>query len=128
MDYSASFWVGGHPRAKGSARVFNGRLVGMDAKTKAWQQQVRLVATREAPDELLDVPCYLSCRFVFTPPKKPKFTLAPAVPPDGDKLLRTVMDALTGTIYVDDSRVIRGSWSKEFGDDEGVDILIYEVE
>ena len=47
MDYSASFWVGGHPRAKGSARVFNGRLIGMDAKTKAWQKQVRLVATRE---------------------------------------------------------------------------------
>lgn len=127
MDYSASFWVGGHPRAKGSAQVFKGRLIGMDARTRAWQKQVRLVATREAPDSPMDALFYLSCRFVFVPPKKPKFTAAPGTKPDGDKLLRAVMDALTGVIYVDDSRVVRGAWSKEFGPDEGVDILIYEV-
>jgi crossover junction endodeoxyribonuclease RusA len=127
MDYSASFWVGGHPRAKGNAKVFSGRLVLGSAKEKAWQKQVRLVATREAPDVPLDVPVHLSCRFVFECPKKPKFTRAPAVKPDVDKLARCVLDALTGVIYTDDSRVVALHATKEFGEDEGVDVTVYEI-
>lgn len=39
--------------------------------------------------------------------------------PDGDKLLRAVLDALTGAIYVDDAQVIEASTRKTFVEREG---------
>lgn len=47
-------------------------------------------------------------------------------PPDGDKLDRAVMDALTGIVYVDDAQVVQRGSTKRYaepGERPGVDIL-----
>ena len=46
----------------------------------------------------------------------------PTVPPDLDKQIRSILDALTGVAYVDDSQVVRITASKEYGSPAGVSI------
>ena len=51
----------------------------------------------------------------------------PTVAPDVDKLLRAVMDALTGVAYLDDAQVVQVTASKQYGETPGVDIGIKEL-
>jgi Holliday junction resolvase RusA-like endonuclease len=47
----------------------------------------------------------------------------PTVPPDLDKQIRSILDALTGVAYGDDSQVTRILASKEYGS-PGVEIEV----
>ena len=51
----------------------------------------------------------------------------PTVPPDLDKLLRAVMDAGTGVIWLDDAQVTQISCSKTYADTPGVDIGVRSI-
>jgi crossover junction endodeoxyribonuclease RusA len=51
----------------------------------------------------------------------------PTVPPDLDKLLRAVMDAGTGVIWLDDAQVTQISCSKTYADTPGVDIGVRPI-
>jgi len=146
--YSASFFVVGRPAPKGSSRgllmpakpgtpgavlLADGRWmragVAFDNdRTRSWGRAVAVAASAHAPAELIDGPVYCSCRFVFERPKATKYPLAPAGPPDADKLERCVWDALTGVIWTDDARVVRGGHAKEWGETAGVDVLVYEID
>ena len=53
--------------------------------------------------------------------------LLPTVPPDLDKLIRAVLDALTGIAYQDDAQVVELLTSKKYGAEPGVDISIFPV-
>jgi Holliday junction resolvase RusA-like endonuclease len=81
---------------------------------REWESQIQLVATRHAPDQLLDVPVKLELDFRFDRPKKPRWSV-PAARPDWDKLARFVCDALEGVIYVNDGRVVVGRVTKSYG-------------
>lgn len=52
--------------------------------------------------------------------KRPDMT----VKPDLDKLCRTVLDALTGVAYRDDSQVVTVVMGKYYSDEEGITVLI----
>jgi Holliday junction resolvase RusA-like endonuclease len=147
-DYSASFFVVGRPAPKGSGRAVmlparqgqpgsvrlaDGRwmrpaVIHANERTKPWQRAVAVAASAHAPETPLDGPIYCSTRFLFERPKSTKYPLAPAGTPDLDKLERCVWDALTAVIWSDDARVCRGSSEKAWGETEGVDVLVYEID
>lgn len=71
-------------------------------------------------------PVRVDLRFVLTAPAKcPR--KRPTVKPDGDKLERAIFDALTGTLFEDDSQVVEGSWSKDYGAPERCEITVSQV-
>ena len=48
---------------------------------------------------------------------RPSAPLAPAVKPDIDNLVKFVLDALNGTLFVDDSQIVALSARKHYADD-----------
>ena len=64
--------------------------------------------------------------FVMSKPKSAK-TAFPSVKPDLDKLIRAVLDGLTGVAFEDDSQVILIQSSKTYGEKQGVWIRIEQI-
>ena len=116
---TTEFWVPGTPKPQGSKRAFahphTKRIVLTEASGSAlrmWRQEVKTRAVyamdgRKPWDSPTGI--YLSIGFVLNRPKatpKTKPTPLAVKVPDLDKLVRGVCDALTGTVYGDDSQVI----------------------
>lgn len=70
-------------------------------------------------------PARVDLKFFLTAPASVKRAW-PSVKPDGDKLERGIFDALTGVLFEDDSQVCEGSWSKQYGVPERVEIEVSE--
>jgi len=121
--YSATFFVPGVPVAKGSTRAFKHSKTGAvitvqtnAAKQRPWAARVALVAAEHiaAPSRGA---CDVCMSFRFMRPQSHYGTgrnagkLKKSAPrehmhsPDLDKLVRCVLDALTGVAYVDDRQV-----------------------
>jgi crossover junction endodeoxyribonuclease RusA len=64
--------------------------------------------------------------FVMLKPKSAKRAF-PSVKPDLDKLIRAVLDGLTGVAYEDDSQVILIQATKTYGNNQGVWIGIEQI-
>jgi len=64
--------------------------------------------------------------FIVTKPKSTKRAF-PSVKPDLDKLVRAVLDGLTGVVYEDDSQVIMIKASKTYGENQGVWIGVEQI-
>ena len=71
----------------------------------------------------VDGPIIISMRFRLKRPKTVKRE-RPTVPPDLDKLVRGVNDALTGIAFIDDSQIVSITTTKEYSDIPGVDITV----
>lgn len=114
---SLHFTAIGMPATKGSTRAFarGGRIVvtATNPRTKPWEAVVAAAAL-EAGAEPLDGPIAVGLVFRLPRPaghfgKRGLRPTAPAWParrPDLDKLIRAVLDALTGICWRDDSRVV----------------------
>lgn len=118
-----SFFVPGIAAPQGSKRhVGRGILVESCARLKPWRQSVGLVAageiSRNPPAHATALrmrPCEVSLTFYFQRPKghSGKKGLLPSAPalhatrPDIDKLARACLDAMTGTVWTDDSQVFK---------------------
>lgn len=64
--------------------------------------------------------------FVMARPKSAKRAF-PSVKPDLDKLIRAVLDGLTGVAFEDDSQVILIQASKTYGERQGVWVKIEQI-
>ena len=108
-----AFDVVGRPAPQGSKKsIGNNRFVESSKFLPPWRNAIRLAAeeavtangwARVSGPVELEVMFYLDRPSSVSPVKRPQ----PTVPPDLDKLVRGVGDALTGVIYDDDSQVIR---------------------
>jgi len=117
-----TFDVLGRPAPQGSKKsIGNNRFVESSKFLPAWRNAVRLAAenavtingwTRVGGPVELEVLFYLDRPSTITKTSRPY----PIVPPDIDKLLRGVGDALTGVIYDDDSQIIRVLAWKTYAD------------
>jgi Holliday junction resolvase RusA-like endonuclease len=88
-------------------------------------QQHRL----ESPWAIKHVPVKLSLQFYFSkPPTAKKSRFCPSVKPDIDKLIRSTMDAMTGTIFKDDAQVVELQTSKHYGVPERVEIVCHQID
>jgi Holliday junction resolvase RusA-like endonuclease len=140
---SFSFSVPGKPQQKGSKQAFarmgkNGRpfatLVDSNKEAMNHQNWIKACALAEVPlDWERDGPIKVSIYFQFERPKShilKSGELRKGAPehhvskPDIDKLVRTVLDGLTGVLFADDSQVgTLLSW-KGYGNESRTDITI----
>ena len=108
-----TFDVIGRPAPQGSKKsIGNNRFVESSKFLPAWRNAVRIAAEEAVTSSMwarvsgpveLEVMFYLDRPSSIPATKRPQ----PTVPPDLDKLIRGVGDALTGVVYDDDSQVIR---------------------
>lgn len=94
---------------------------------KAWEKAVREAGHQAAAGrEPFAGPVDLIAVFSFLRPKSVKESKRPehTVKPDLDKLLRGILDPLSGVVYVDDSQIIATHVSKRYAETPGVEITI----
>lgn len=127
------FIIYGTPTPQGSMRAIvnrhTGRAIMMHGKRDAIAsfRQAVAVAALERRIEVTAEPVSVAMTFVFERPgyhrgtkgdiKERYMHLRHAAKPDIDKLIRTVLDALTGTVLVDDKQVSTVTASKYYTDD-----------
>ena len=137
-------WVPGVAKPGGSKRAFirrkAGQVVGVGVADQSegsdWRQRVAFFAREAFDGEPLDILLEVSFRFVQVRPRghfgtgrnagvlKASAPPAPGTRPDGLKLARLAEDALTGIVWVDDSRIVRHVIEKAYGSGPGVRITV----
>jgi Holliday junction resolvase RusA-like endonuclease len=130
----SEFIIDGRCPTKGSTKSFlnpkTGKVVTMadNRSLKQWTTDARWQA-RAAKVPMIYKPhgVCIDVRVEFVKPKTAKQT-APTVRPDADKLLRAVLDALTGVAYADDSQVVYAAIMKAYGPSERVFVRVQKLE
>lgn len=140
MSASVYFVVYGTPIGKGRPRATSrGGFVRMytDAKTLGFEAAVAdeaRIAMKEW--EPFDTPMQLQLSAYYPIPKswsKKKRQQAidgdlhPHVKPDLDNVLKAVLDAINGVVYVDDSQVINMVATKRYSTDARIEVYLHEV-
>ena len=134
------FWVPGTPRPKGSPKIAirksTGKRFVVESQTqKDWQDAVaeraRWAVAWQSESCPVDCPVSVVINFILPKIKSAKTNASSlklaAVKPDLDKLVRTVLDALEGIVYTNDSRVVDIVTSKRTamsGEPAGVKIYV----
>lgn len=137
-----SFFVPGIPVPKGSAKAFYVKSLGRAVvtqtnreKQRPWASMISVMA-QQAGAKVTDGPMSISLSFVFSRPRshygtgrnagavKASAPLAHVTKPDVDKLVRCVLDALTGVAWRDDSQVVRIDAGKMYGTSPGVRVVL----
>ena len=130
------FTVFGKPEPQGSMRAFLPKgakrpiVTSDNPKLKSWRQELSGAAMRACCDAEVDefpvkarVPVEVALHFFFKPPQKSKGGNK-TTRPDVDKLMRAVLDGMSGIVYDDDSQVAHAQISKQFGIPERVEIYV----
>lgn len=104
------FVVEGEPIPQGSKKIIpiNGRSVMVEdnPKTKQWRKRVKTSAWLAMDEQAIhNGPVSIRAVFAFVRPESTEFDTK-CTKPDVDKLVRAIFDAMKGTIYSDDCRVI----------------------
>jgi Holliday junction resolvase RusA-like endonuclease len=121
--------VYGRPTPQGSKRVFNGRIVeAQSANLKKWRAAIEQACQPYANQNIHLGPIRLEVDFFLERPKtvKVKDRPLPIVPPDLDKLLRSVGDGIgqSGVIWGDDSQIVEILARKFYADDRETGAVI----
>jgi crossover junction endodeoxyribonuclease RusA len=147
-----SFWVAGKPRPKGSMAIIPRRhvrpvmvrgephyrirdlYVGAQRSVRngqhvdllaPWVTAVKAEALYHKPrGQGLPGPFAAEMVFHVKRPAKTIHPEAPIGPPDVDKLVRAVDDALTGMIWEDDAQVVRLVGEKRWSGERGPGVLV----
>jgi len=124
------FTVPGKPAPKGSTRSFVSRTTGRvvtitdSVRLRDWTKQVAVAArahkVTKAPK---GASVALNVRFIRRRPSGKRLRY-PTTRPDLDKLMRALLDALTGVAYDDDAQVCLVMADKAWGDEDGTAISI----
>lgn len=130
-------FVPGPPLAQGNLRRSpQGGMYERNPLLKEWRALVALKAA-ETMDGLEPsrAGIVLNARFLYVRPSSHLTTKgalrkgAPRLPsrPDLDKLLRAVLDALTGIVFVDDGQVVKLNAGKEYGNVAGAELTWHTI-
>ena len=122
---STQFFVKGRPVPQGSLKFINGHAIHMRAQDLAlWRADISNTAQFVGVEKALES---VEVHLTFTL-KKPKSVnrKEPHIRPDIDKLIRAVLDGLTGVAYDDDGQVVKITAVKEYGETEGVLIRVID--
>jgi Holliday junction resolvase RusA-like endonuclease len=125
------FRVRGIPIPQGSARPFiaggRARIATKSPALMAWRHAIATAAAGAMGERpVLTGPVRLSATFSLPrPPSIPRKRIYPTTKPDLDKLVRALLDGLTGVVLVDDKLVVSfGNVDKAYGDVPGVSVLV----
>lgn len=124
----------GRPRAGRAGR----RIVMYDPKeSREYKRYVSLIARQHAPKTLLKGPLSVEMKIYRKIPKsttkKDRALISegikrPVTKPDTDNYTKSVLDALNGIIYKDDSQVTDLYASKYYSDNPRVELKIQEID
>lgn len=133
------FNVRGIPVPQGALKIGvvngHGHLFNRSSGTlAAWRHAVAAAAQPHAPKALWEGPVTVALTFRLQKPKsarewigrgkqRHRVPLSPAKRPDVDKLVRAVLDSLTGVIFEDDAQVV-GLWAEKVYDVPGVLVTV----
>jgi Holliday junction resolvase RusA-like endonuclease len=131
-----TFFIPGDPKPQGSKRGFvtkHGKVALVEQAGKPlknWRNTITLTATRErinsAWEPYTSGPIGIELVFGLHKPIKPKYPV-PAVRPDIDKLVRSVLDGLTDShLWQDDSQVIELIAKKTYNT-TGVQVTVWKI-
>lgn len=135
----------GTPAPKGSNRaILRGGFAVMvpgssdtgKLKIKSWEASVR-VAAQDIARMFVQTPIAVAIVFRLARPGghwskngglRPSAPLRPSVKPDVDKLARATLDAMTGVVFDDDSRIVELALHKTYAEPgkEGARIVVKE--
>lgn len=124
------FTIKGNPVPKGRPRVvMKGRypVTYTPEKTRIWEEYVQVSSLPYKPIEFMEGPLRMKLRFIFVKPKSAKREY-PNIKPDIDNLAKSIMDALEGVFYKNDSQVVDEVLSKRYGNVAMVKVEIEELE
>lgn len=128
------FFVPGKPAPQGSKRhVGRGILVESSKEVGPWRERVALAAHQAmAGRPVFGGAVVVHLVFILPRPKSAPKTRTPAATkrPDTDKLVRAVLDALSETVFGDDSQVVEiHAWKRlaEIGEPPGVEVRVVGV-
>jgi Holliday junction resolvase RusA-like endonuclease len=124
------FFAAGEPKPKGSMSTFYNKALGRSVivgkpTVKRWEKAVALAAKMAWSEPLLTEA--VRVRLVFYLPRgKTVKRPWPSVKYTGDldKHMRSVLDALTGVVYVDDTQVCEATLSKRYADENEPGVLV----
>ena len=120
------FFVKGRPVPQGSLKFIHGRPIHERAADLAvWRADIARNAELSGYRPV-DGAVKVTCEFIYMKPKTSPRSM-PWVKPDLDKLIRAVLDGLTGVAYADDCQVTLIQASKTYGSAEGVWITIEQL-
>jgi len=128
-----AFEVLGIPIPKGSMRAFlvNGKpvITASSRKLSVWRDRVASEAKNRVA-AVIEGPVAVTLHFRLLKPKSApkKRRVFADKRPDLDKLVRAVLDAITGIIIRDDSQVVAITATKDYGSTSGVSIEIDEIQ
>jgi len=112
------YFIKGDPVPQGSLNFYNGRAVHSNDKyLRPWRQKISTEMGERFT--VTDGPVSVDLMFMLRRPRT-VVRQSPIVRPDLDKLVRAVLDALTGVAYQDDSQVVRLNAEKQYGPEPGV--------
>lgn len=117
------FRADGVPVPQGSMKVINGRVLHSQGSALAVWRSTVAFAAKIAGAKITDEPVEMTMVFIMPKPKTVKRDL-PTVPPDLDKLVRGVLDALTHVCYSDDAQVVSINAHKVYGATPGVEVRL----
>lgn len=130
-------FIPGTPVPQGSVDVYRGRIVSVKAPLRKWRDSIRAATMAKHKGPPLDGPLTVHLVFQIAPPQRPRWWL-PAVKPDLDKLIRSVLDSLStvkrkGTttqpgVITDDARIVSITATKTYHGNPGVMITITRTE
>jgi crossover junction endodeoxyribonuclease RusA len=139
MMKELTFTVFGTPQPQGSTKAFvhGGRafITSANPKMKPYRHAIASVAMSalENQEEVPLVPRPKAVEIVVEwtlakPKSTSKRITRPTKKPDADKLLRAVLDSMTGIAYEDDSQVVRVFAEKKYGSPEKTVVTIRQIE
>lgn len=144
---SVAFQVLGKPKPQGSKKHGVNRKTGkswMGEQVKGldtWRRHVRKAAT-EAATAPFDGPVRMEVTFVFERGKghyrtgrfssllrddAPRYPVARSGLGDLDKLIRSIGDAITGPVLVDDALIVSLASTKVYGEPERCEVIVREM-
>lgn len=131
MTEMQTYWIPGIPTPQGSKKAFiiNKRAVLVDASVdnKGWRKTV--TTHIENHKDYKQIKGAVNVSFIFSMPRAKSNTKKQMIQkPDIDKLIRSVMDALTDSAIIeDDCRVVSLTAQKKWADDlqPGVFIAVW---
>lgn len=122
-----TFRVNGIPIPQGSMKVINGRVLHSQGSALAvWRSLIGWEA-KSAGASPHSLPTKITITFFMPRPKTVKRPW-PSVAPDLDKLVRAVLDGLTGVAYEDDGQVVQIHAQKLYGASVGAEIRLETLE
>lgn len=131
------FTVYGRPEPQGSTRAFvipgtnRASITSDNTKLKPFRSEVARMALASLPCAApmfgKGVAVQVSVAFHFRKPESAKKRSWPVVKPDIDKLLRAILDSLTGVVFHDDAQVVSLSGFKHYGDVECAMVTVREI-